>query len=34
MLGRQDTRNYRWEIGEIPPPPPPQKMHDDRNTSK
>jgi hypothetical protein len=34
MLGVQDARKYRWEIGEIPPPPPPQKWNDDRNTSK
>jgi hypothetical protein len=33
MLTRQDARNYRWEIGEIPPPPPPKKWYEDRNTS-
>ena len=33
MLTRQDPRNYRWEIGEIPPPPPPKKWYEDRNTS-
>ena len=33
ILARQDARNYRWEIGEIPPPPPPQKWYEDSNTS-